>query len=138
MFKKIAFYLSILVFLTACVEVTSYKDPNEILNNNAHYFLVVSDNDEKLIYKTIENKMLARGLSVEYGSRDQISENTKYLVEYGAQWEWDVTWFLYDFNVRIYDLKSGILIASANSNRSSFGRKSKDLIVTETLNQLFK
>jgi len=139
MFKKIGLYIPILMFLTSCVtvDVGGYIVPGETLEREGKYYIVFSKNDQQALHETLRESMLSKGLSTKSGFNDRMPEDINYLVEYGGQWQWDVTWYLLNFNVRIYDPNTKLLIASANSLRTSLGRKKPEEIVSETLDQLF-
>jgi hypothetical protein len=139
MLKKIALYIPLLGFLASCVsvDVGSFIVPGETLDKKGNYYIVFSEDDQQALHETLRENMVLKGLSAESGFKDRMPENINYLVEYGGQWQWDITWYLLNFNVRIYDPKTKLLIASANSLRTSLGRKKAEEVVSETLAQLF-
>ncbi len=125
--------------LSACVsvDVNGYIVPGETLEYDRQYYIVFSRNDEHALHDILERGMTVKGISVSTGFPDRMPLNTGYIVEYGGQWQWDVTWYLLNFNVRVYDPETKLLIASASSLRTSLGRKSPEEIVSETLSQIF-
>lgn len=135
---KVSVFFSF-VFLVSCVtvDVGGYVVPGEVLDREGEYYIVFYKEDQQALHELLRERMSAKGLSVASGFGDRMPEGTTYLVEYGGQWQWDVTWYLLNFSVRIYDPETKLLIASAHSMRTSLGRKKPEEIVTETLGKIF-
>jgi len=135
---KIGIFLSC-ILLTSCVavDVGGYIVPGEELNRAGKYYIAFSKDDQRALHESLREQISAKGLSVTSGFEDRMPQDTNYLVEYGTQWQWDVTWYLLNFSVRIYEPETRLLIASAHSLRTSLGRKTPDEIVAEVLNEMF-
>ena len=140
MVKTTGLVLILLLFLVGCVsvDVNGYIVPGETLEKGGNYYIVPSKKDLHGLNELLKEGMLAKGLLATSGTQDNMPEDIHYIVEYGGQWQWDITWYLLNFNVRIYHPETKLLIASANSLRTSLGRKSPEFIVNETLGKLFK
>lgn len=138
--KRTGLVLILLLFLEGCVsvDVTGYVVPGETLEKGGGYYIVPSKDDMHGLNELLKEGLLAKGLLATSGIQDNMPEDIHYIVEYGGQWQWDITWYLLNFNVRIYHSETKLLIASANSLRTSLGRKSPKFIVSETLGKLFK
>ena len=138
--KIIGLILLASLSLTACVsvDVSRYIVPGETLDKEGSYHIVISENDGHDLHELLKTNMLSKGLFVSFGTREDMPDDVTYLVEYGGQWQWDISWYLLNFNIRIYQPGSKLLVASSNSLRTSLGRKSAERVVVETLEQLFK
>lgn len=125
--------------LTACAsaDVGSYVVPGESLAESGSYYIVFAADDDRALHELLREGMVARDLDASSGFADRMPEDTTYLVEYGSQWQWDVTWYLLHLNVRVYEPGTRLLIASAHSRRSSLVRKPPEEVVAEALNVLF-
>jgi hypothetical protein len=121
----------------ATVDVGSYIIPGETLDFDGHYYIIDSKDDERGVAKIIKTVMSEKGIKISSGSKEDLPEGVNYTIEYGSQWQWDVTWYLLNFDFRVYNSESNLFIASAHSLRTSLERREPEHIVTETLNTLF-
>lgn len=135
---RIPILLCLYLSLSACAtaDVSSYVVPGETLDESGSWFIVFAENDERALHEKLRQEMVSRGLTASTGFADRVPEGTTYLVEYGSQWQWDVTWYLLDLSVRVYEPETRLLIASAHSVRTSLARKSSEQVVAETLDKL--
>ena len=127
----------VLCLVSCTSEIGGYIVPGESLDREGDYYIVVEEEDRRLLYLILREKVASRGISVSSGSKDSIPMDVDFLVEYGGQWEWDLAWYLFDFNVRIYHPDTKFLIATASSLRTSLKRRPPAQVVEETLDQLF-
>lgn len=127
------------LFLAACAttDVGSYIVPGEALAPSGSYYIVFSENDERALHELLREGMIARELDASSGFADRVPADATYVVEYGSQWQWDVTWYLLHLSVRVYEPDERLLIASAHSERTSLVRRPAEEVVAETLNALF-
>jgi len=139
MIKKAGIVL-LLLFLAGCasMEVTGYRVPGQTLSQTGKYYIAYGENDDHGLHSMIQREMEKRGLKTKVGFKSKMPRDTDYLVEYAAQWQWDITWYLLNFNVRISDPKTNLLIANGSSLRTSLVRKPPEVIVAETMEQVFK
>ena len=78
-----------------------------------------------------------RGLNVEAREEATVPASGEYLFDYKADWQWDVTWYLIELRVAIYDPTDDTLVAQAHSHQSSFARESIEEVVRRALAALF-
>ena len=136
--SRLAWCFAMVLCLVSCTsEIGGYIVPGESLDREGKYYVVVEEEDQRLLYLMLRENIARRGISVSSGSEDRIPQDADFLVEYGGQWVWDLAWYLFDFNVRIYDPDTRFLIASASSVRTSLKRRPPAQVVEETLGQLF-
>lgn len=137
--KKLSIVILIIIFLTACInQQHAYIAPGKQLNTNGKYYLVYTKPDEHDLFNKIKANMENRKLELYSGPKDSIPKNINYLVEYREQWQWDITWYLLNFEIYIYEPKTKYILATSSSIQSSLVRKDVETIINETLNPLFK
>lgn len=127
------------LLLAACAtsDVGSYTVPGESLSTSGRYYVIFSENDDRALHEMLRTAMIARGLDASSGFADRVPADATYIVEYGSQWQWDLTWYLLHLSVRIYEPNERLLIASAHSERTSLVRRPAEEVVAETLHALF-
>lgn len=133
-------FLSSVVFLLmscATVDVGSYIASDANLSKHANYYIVLSSRDEQGLHKLLRENMASKGYAVSSGSEDLMPDGIDYMLKYGGQWQWDITWYLLNLDVKVYHPETKLLAASAHSQRTSLVRKPPKEMVTETLDQLF-
>ncbi len=136
---RMLFFFCMILSLSSCmsIDVSGYVVPGETLVKDKHYYIVFANTDEHALHDILQKGISARGIPVSSGFEDRMPEEAGYLVEYGGQWQWDVTWYLLNFNVRVYNPENRLLIASASSLRTSLGRKTPEAVIAETLDKIF-
>jgi hypothetical protein len=116
---------------------SGYVVPGETLDKNARYFVVIDLEDDRELNALLERGLATRGIEVSSGLIGTMPADAAYRVGYSGQWQWDITWYLLSFSIRIYGPESGLLIATASSLRTSLVRRPPAEVVSEVLNQLF-
>ena len=129
----------LIILLSACatVDVGSYITPGTTLDVEDQYYIIFSGRDEQSLHQLLKTEIELRGYDVTSGFEDRIPEGTDYLIRYGGQWQWDVTWYLLNMDVKIYKPEPQLMVASAHSQRTSLVRKPASSMVKEVLDQLF-
>lgn len=120
----------------SAASIENYRVPNTELHTDTTYFVVFDPNDERATHEVLREELVNRGINAASGFDDQIPNETKVIVRYGAQWHWDVTWYLLELDVRMYDADS-LLLASGKSRRYSIAREPAEVVVRETLDSIF-
>ncbi len=135
---NVACCFAVVLCLASCATQSGgYIVPGESLDRAGKYHIVVAEEDRRLLYLILRDKLALRGISVTTASNDEIPQDLDFLVEYGSQWQWDLSWYLYEFNVRIYRAETKLLVASASSVRASLNRKPPAQMVDEVVFELF-
>jgi len=125
-------------YLSGCVSNQSgFVVPGESLVPSARYYVVKARDDERSLNEVIVRNLLAKGYSVSTGLREETPKAADYLINYGSQWQWDITWYLLDFDIRIYTHANNLFVASAHSEQTSLLRKPQDEIVASVINRIF-
>ena len=129
---------SLLLAACATTDVGSYIVPGETLEPSGSYYIIFSETDDRALHEMLRTAMIARGLDASTGFADRVPPDATYVVEYGSQWQWDLTWYLLHLSVRVYEPDERLLIAAAHSERTSLVRRPAGEVVAETLNELFQ
>ncbi len=79
----------------------------------------------------------ARGISVVTGDEAAIYGEDDYVLRMASDWRWDITWYLLDLRVAIYELKNNTLVAQAHSRQTSLVRKDTEFVVERAMASLF-
>lgn len=136
-FLKVLFPL-VIILLASCVSDQSrYVVPGETLDKMAVYYVVKAENDERNLNASIVREMISNGFAVFTGIKDNAPIKTDYLINYGSQWQWDITWYLLDFDIRVYTKEHNLFVASANSQQTSLVRDDHSKVVANVINELF-
>lgn len=78
-----------------------------------------------------------RGYGVETGEPSSVPTAGDYMLEIAPDWHWDLTWYLLELRIAIYEPENKTLIAQAQSQQSSLVRKNIEAVVERTMAQLF-
>ena len=86
-----------------------------------------------LVATNLEN----RGYRVETRDPSATLGEGDYVFDIAADWHWDITWYLLELRVAIYEPEGNILVAQAQSQQSSLVRKSIEEVVERAMATLF-
>ena len=78
-----------------------------------------------------------RGYQVETRDSSATLGDGDYIFDIAADWHWDITWYLLELRVAIYEPGNNILVAQAQSQQSSLVRKSIEEVVERAMATLF-
>ncbi len=117
--------------------VTGFVVPGERLEPGGAYYIVFTERDDHGLHELLRKELSYYRPDTSSGFADRMPAETDYLVEYDAQWQWDITWYLLVLSVRIYDPATRLMIATASSTRTSGARTAPDKMVAEALAELF-
>jgi hypothetical protein len=85
----------------------------------------------------IEANLSQRGFQIATSSESADSEEGRFIFDIATDWHWDLTWYLLELRVAIYDPKDNTLIAQAQSQQTSLVRQSAEVIVERAMDSLF-
>lgn len=134
---KIFLIVIVLLSLVGCSSnIGGYVVPGASIDRNLVYKIEKEKDDERGLAEIIFRQLKKKGLNVILESPDT-SKDYDIKVVYGGQWQWDVTWYLLNVDIRFYEKEPSLLIASAYSHRTSLVRKSPEEVVDEAISALF-
>lgn len=94
--------------------------------------------DGRGVEKKIAAGLQLRGVKTTIGSQAQLPASAKTYVTYHDKWMWDMTMYMLQLNIKVYDAKTNQLLASAMSERTSMVRKTEEGMVDEVLNMIYR
>jgi len=139
--KKFAIFacLSIVLLLTGCAtNLSSNLAPGVTFDELGKIFVVRFAPDKRELNSIIAEKLTLMGYPAVAGEKSEIPKDVDTLVTYKDNWQWDLTNYMIRINIQFRDSKSGKLIVSGESYRTSLARKSPEKMIEETLVEIFK
>ena len=84
----------------------------------------------------IEKDLSSRGLSVSKGPESSTPATAQAKVLFDDKWVWDLTMYLLEVKIEVVDARSGALLGSGRSYRTSMARKSPKEMVKEVMDKI--
>ena len=101
-------------------------------------YVVKSTEDDREINELIKASLIKRGYTVTTGSDHKPSDKVDVILTYVDKWFWDITMYMLELTITLRDPSSNYPIAVGNSYHTSLARKSKEEMVDEVLDNIFK
>lgn len=139
--RKIAIFicLTMALLLSGCAtRLTANLAPGAVFPEPGKTFVVRFEPDQRHINSIIADQLTLLGYPATAGEKSAIPPDVETLVTYQDKWQWDMTNYMIKINIQFRDGKTGELIASGESYRTSLARKSPAEMVSETLAEIFK
>ena len=125
--------------VSGCVtNVSGYRVPGADVENLETLLLVPPDaaTDDRGLRLLISQEFERRGYRVlAYDTADRSVPGTA-ILDYDAAWEWDITTFLTELRIALYEPDNRLLIGQAHSHQSSFARRAPEEIVRRAVDEL--
>ncbi|MEM9481827.1 MAG: hypothetical protein AAGA58_19425 [Verrucomicrobiota bacterium] len=100
---------------------------------------VISQKGEKQeVDRVIADELKLRKIPATYGPKEQMPPGTKTYITYEDRWMWDITMYLLQLDMQVYDAATNTPLATAHSRRTSMVRKSKEAMVKEVIDYVMK
>ena len=129
--------LTLCLGLSACTsDPSAYRVPGTDFDRDSVFFIVRNPEDERGLAILIQEEMRGNSFIVSVGKEDERPADAGLVVRYGAQWHWDITWYLLEFQITVHQPEGDLLVASAHSYRTSLARKTPPNVVRDTIGQL--
>lgn len=134
---KIFIIVALFLSIAGCSStIGGYIVPGESIDRNLVYKIEKNKTDERGLSEIILRQLKKKGLKVFIESSDT-SKDYDVKIVYGGQWQWDMTWYLLNVDIRFYEKEPSLLLASAYSHRTSLVRKNPTEVVDEAISALF-
>lgn len=101
-------------------------------------YVVKSTEDDREINELIKASLIKRGYTVTTGSDQKPSDKVDVILTYVDKWFWDITMYMLELTITLRDPNSNFPMAVGNSYHTSLARKSKEEMVDEVLDNIFK
>ena len=129
--------LSVLFISSGCVlnKATATFDPTADLRSIKLIYVVKHMSDDRGTNILIANKLKKMGYVVTSGV--DVPTNIDAVVTYEDKWWWDITMYMLELSVEVYDSKTNFHLASGNSFHGSLTRKTPEEMVDEVISNIF-
>jgi hypothetical protein len=117
---------------------TASLTPGTDLARISTLYVVKSPEDERDINELIKASLARRGYAVTTGADRKPDTKVDALVTYADKWFWDITMYMLELTIVLRDPATNFPLATGNSFHSSLTRKSKEEMVEEVLDNIFK
>lgn len=130
------------LFLASCAGILQKQSVDRAPNFNpqqispAHVVKLEADN--RGVEQKIAANLTGRGVKTTVGSKEAMPASARTYVTYHDKWHWDMTMYMLQLNIKVYDARSNQLLASAMSERTSMVRKTEEGMVQEVLNMIYR
>ena len=124
--------------LAACASLQATKAPSADLSKIKTVYVQKLEGDGYNVYQVITARLNATGFKATTGASADPPEPVDAIVTYVDRWMWDLTMYMIRLNIQVRDGKSRAILANAESYRPSLERRSKEEMVAETLDAIFK
>lgn len=101
-------------------------------------YVVKSTEDDREINELIKVSLIKRGYTVMTGPDQKPSDKVDVILTYVDKWFWDITMYMLELTITLRDPNSNFPMAVGNSYHTSLARKSKEEMVDEVLDNIFK
>ena len=126
------------VSLAACATLQATKAPSADLSKIKTVYVQKLEGDGYNVYQVITARLIATGFKATTGASADPPEPVDAIVTYVDRWMWDITMYMIRLNIQVRDGKTRAILASSESYRPSLQRRSKENMVAETLDAIFK
>lgn len=130
----------ILLLVAGCsTNVSRFQMPGTDLSQVQTLYLRPLDDEREAVElrSLIEANLSQRGFQIAVNDESIDSEEGEFIFDIATDWHWDLTWYLLELRVAIYDPKDSTLIVQAHSQQTSLGRQSIEVIVERAMTSLF-
>lgn len=123
-------------FLAGCADKSSDVRANAAFSKGEKIYVDQLPKDERGVDSMIVSNLRERGFQAKSGPAGEVGAQANYVLSYEDRWMWDMTMYMTRLTIQIRD-RSGALLASAESYRPSLQRKPAEVMVDETLDEIF-
>ena len=128
------------LFVSGCsTNVSRYQLPGTDLSNVRAVKIVPPEDERQAeeLRALIESELKERGIEIADEADSTAPKEGTFVFDYAVDWHWDLTWYLLELRVAIYDPADDTLVAQAQSQQTSLVRKSIDIVVDRAMASLF-
>jgi len=140
--KPIALFtlvVSVLLLATGCASTLEAKKmPGTDLSKLKTFYVQKLPADERGVEQLIAQRLTHMGFTATSGASDTPSSPVDATVTYQDKWMWDITMYMLQLDMQVRDPRSGMVLVSGQSIRTSLVRKDPEGMVEEVLTEMFK
>jgi hypothetical protein len=131
-------FVFVALSLTACASLHATKAPSADLSKIKTVYVQKLEGDGYDVYQVITAQLNARGFKATTGASADPPEPVDAIITYVDRWMWDLAMYMIRLNIQVRDGKTRAILGSGESYRPSLERRSKEEMVAETLDAIFK
>lgn len=139
--KRIVVVLSILLSLSlsACsTNLTASLAPGATFGALGKTYVVRLEQDTRNLNHIIADQLSLMGYPAVAGERLDMPDDIDTLVTYQDNWQWDMSNYMIRIQIQFRDGRTRALIVSGESYRTSMARRSPDVMIRETLEEMMR
>jgi len=138
-FKTYFSLLLVCLVLPACsATLNAKKMPGTDLSKLKTFYVQKLPADERGVEQLIAQRLTHMGFTATSGASDTPSSPVDAIVTYQDKWMWDITMYMLQLDMQVRDPRSGMVLVSGQSIRTSLVRKDPEGMVEEVLTEMFK
>lgn len=128
-----------LIAVGCTTNVSRFQMPDTDLSDivTLHIDPVDDERNAAELRSLISEDLEGRGYHVATRDSSVVLGNGDFIFDIAADWHWDITWYLLELRVAIYEPENNILVAQAQSQQTSLARKSIEAVVERSMATLF-
>ena len=130
----------LLLLLTACASnVSRFQMPGTDLAAIDTLYMAGPGEEarDQELHRLLKGALEERGYTVVIDSQAMEFNVNDAIFEFSPDWHWDITWYLLELRVAIYEPLDKTLIAQAQSMQSTLVRKDAPIVVARAIASLF-
>ena len=126
------------VILSGCASMSSNSAPKADMDALETFYVQKLPADERGIEKVISNQLVELGYQSSYCSSEKPPTDVDAIVTYQDKWMWDITMYMIELNMQIWEGDKTRILASGKTYRPSLQRKSPETMAKELLTDMLK
>ena len=132
--------IGVSLFIVGCsTNVSRFQMPGTDLSKVRTLYMRPLDDEREAVElrSLLEANLRQRGFQIADDDEAIKGVEGGFIFDTATDWHWDLTWYLLELRVAIYDPEDNTLIAQAQSQQTSLARQSIEVIVDRALASLF-
>lgn len=134
----ILFSAFLMLLLASCASVKSSVTPGKSVATIKSIYVEHNPEEDRGIDEMIASQLRQRGYRATHGSAAAMpAARADAVLRYDDKWMWDITMYLLQLDMKLYEGSSNQLVVEASSYRPSLQRRSTQEMVKEVLDAMF-
>lgn len=131
------FFLFLALLMTGCAgKVRSTAVPVTSLKEKGKFYVVRYEPDKRNLNMIIADQLISMGFDAGAGEKSDMPDDIDTVVTYVDQWQWDMSDYMIEIDIKFRGAKDGALILSGESYRTSLVRRTPETMIKETLEEM--
>lgn len=130
--KYFAVYLAFAA-ITGCTTLQATKVPGADTSQLKSIYVQTQLDDNRDVAKSISDQLNLIGYKSTFGPSESMPANVDAILTYQDEWKWDMTMYLFELSIQLWDSKTRNKVAFGMSRKTSLARKDPDAMAKEIL-----